>query len=670
MNEKVYKDLKATLKVSASNSESISLSGSLSTQDIQTGRLKFKLTGSEGNLQLELAEAYIYLSSKTLKSEALATIDKEYNEVVYILSDEEIKHAGNIDGELYLRYPNGQTLSAHKFKFKIERALIDQSIDITESVYNVSFETLIQEYREKFDQLEVELYRQLAKYRNMQQELISGAFEKLRKGEPTQIVCYGDSLTYGYDITSIDKRPADPMPTPNGTLHTRERASTTYPEALESSLKQVYPNVTVKNCGYSGDTVLTSYLKWDKANPEGDITLLMLGHNDSKNAAETISDFMVGYRKIVERALSWGSSIIFLTPPRQKNATDFTVDVYSQAVMQLAKEYQAPVVDMAGVTEGAPASFYSDSVHFNGRGYDFLGKKLASLFLNKTILNVVKVKAHDSLNVIKETSGIQFNENCTMSTSEYFPTEDATETGKGVALVLKTGGKAYFSFYAEEANLLFLPSVYAGSKTLNLKVEMNFAAETANNAISYAFNTTSARVMNKPLKSTTYVSTDLNWYSSAALYIDGRINTSKLMYAPRKGWYTVTIENLDTYAINLFNLEFRNAKGAMFGNNTLYTLGTFTGDILTLAAGDYELYSNGATNMPFSGAALSTLEIYNGGSNRKLFKVTNLTSKAIYEGVYNPASSAQVIWKEVATTEWTNIQVAALQTQIDALKNE
>ncbi|WP_187125477.1 hypothetical protein [Listeria booriae] len=50
--------------------------------------------------------------------------------------------------------------------------------------------------------------------------------------------------------------------------------------------------------------------------------------------------------------------------------------------------------------------------------------------------------------------------------------------------------------------------------------------------------------------------------------------------------------------------------------------------------------------------------------------MTNLTSKASYEGVYNPTSSAQVIWKEVATTEWTNIQVAALQTQIDALKNE
>lgn len=42
--KKVYKDLKATLKVSASNSESISLSGSLSTQDIQTGRLNSILT--------------------------------------------------------------------------------------------------------------------------------------------------------------------------------------------------------------------------------------------------------------------------------------------------------------------------------------------------------------------------------------------------------------------------------------------------------------------------------------------------------------------------------------------------------------------------------------------------------------------------------------------------
>lgn len=479
-------------------------------------------------------------------------------------------------------------------------------------------------------------------------ELLSAGFEKIRKGNAAKILAYGDSLTYGYDIYSTDKRPADTVATSNGTKHTRERASTTYPEALESALKQVYPSVTVQNWGYSGDTVLSSYAKWDGINPGADVTLFMLGHNDSKNATETIADFVTGYKKIIDRALAWGSGVIFLTPPKQQNGADFTVDTYSQAVIQLAKEYRAPVIDMAELTAGISADYYSDSVHFNGKGYNFIGKKLASIFINKSILNMNIVREHDALSVTKENSGIQFNGECSYSTSEYFPTEDSVEVGKGNALVLKPGGKVYFSVRADEENLLFLPSIYAGSKTLNLKIEMDFGADPANNSISYAFNTTNARAMNKPLKTAIFTTADLNWYSASALYIDGRINASKLMYAPRKGYYTVSIENLDTYAVNLFNLEFRNTKKALFENNFLYTLGTFTGDILTLQPGNYELYTSNAVNMPFA-TGLASIEIYGGGSGRKILKVKNLVSNVTWEGIYNPAASTPLVWNQIAT---------------------
>lgn len=659
MSDQVYKDLGAKLEVSASKWKSVDLKGAFSTQDIGTARLVFPLSKERGDLTLDTVEAHIYLSGDGLKSESRADIDTSNNIVTYVLSDEEIKHAGTIVAELYLNYENGQKLSAHKFQFKIDRALKDQDIEITESVYNVTIDDLIATYTDKFEQLMSELSRQQTKYSDLQVELVSSSFEKLRMGQAVKILCYGDSLTYGYDIYSADKRPADSIPTSNGTKHIRERASTTYPEALESAVKQVYPNVSVQNWGYSGDTVLTSYSHWNGVNPNAEITLMMLGHNDSKSATESMHDFIAGYKKIIERALDWGSAIILLTPPKQKNGADFTVDTYSQAVMQLAKEYHAPLIDMAELTAGISADCYSDSVHFNGKGYDYIGKKLASIFINKSILNMNKVKDHDSLTVTRENSGIQFNENCSYSTSEYFPTEDSVELGKGNALVLKTGGKVYFSFYSQEDNLLFLPSIYAGSKTLNLKMEVNFSAEPANTAITYAFNTTNARAMNKPLKTATFTTTDLNWFSASALYIDGRINASKLLYAPRKGYYTVSIENLDTYGINLFGLEFRNARTALFDNNTLYTLGTFTGDILTLSAGNYEMYSKNALNMPFTEDGLAILEIYVGGSNRKLFKVTNITTKASYEGVYNPAASSSITWKELASVAWTNAQIIA-----------
>ncbi|MBC1937198.1 BppU family phage baseplate upper protein [Listeria grandensis] len=665
MSDEVFKDLGTTLEVSTSNRASLDLKGAFSTQDIKTARLVFPLTKPKSELQLDKVEAYLYLVSTTLKSESKAVIDVDSATVTYVLADEEIKHSGKIFGELYLRYADGRVLSAHKFHFKIDRALIDQNVEVSASVYNVSIEDLMEKYSSKFDLLEAELYRQLAKYRSLQQELISRGFEKLKAGQAVKILCYGDSLTYGYDIYSADRRPADQVPTSNGTKHVRERASTTYPEALQLALQEVYAGVTVQNWGYSGDTVITSYPHWDGINPNADITLLMLGHNDSKDAKESMSAFLAGYRKIAERALAWGSAIIFLTPPRQKSATDFTVDVYSQAVMQLAKEYQAPVVDMSELTAGIAADFYSDSVHFSAKGYNFIGKKLASIFLGKTLLNSNVVGANDALNVIKEISGVQYKGNCTLGFSAYYPTEDNSEVGKGTALVLNPQGRAYFSFCADENNLLILPTVFAGSGTLQLKVSMDFEAETANNNNSYVFNTTSPRVMNKSLKSTVYTTSDLNWYSARGLHIDGKINASKLIYAARKGYYTICIENLDpTYSVNLFSLEFRSISDVLFRGNYLYTLGTLSTDILLLSAGNYEFYSSGAINMPFVNAALVSLEIYVGGSNRKTFKVKNLVTNATWEGAYNPAASSDIVWDRLVTAK----ELEAFQARLDNLE--
>ncbi|WP_430534476.1 BppU family phage baseplate upper protein [Listeria rocourtiae] len=695
MINEVHKDLGTKLEISSYHQNSIDLRGSFSTQDIKTARLIFDVEKDTVPFPMSALTATIYMKGNNFVVQDTCEVNKELSQISYILNDETIKHFGPVQAEIYLRFNQGQSLSVHKFHFTIDQALIDQDLDVIYQVYIRDLEDIKDEYLHMFDgfktevleiiqELETETGELSSRLQELKEivekgvlasqtndglmrkedkvtvdtasaamenvKLLSTGFEKLRMGQAVKILCYGDSLTYGYDIYSVDKRPPDSVLTPNGTAHTRERASITYPEALETALKQLYPSVSVKNCGYSGDTVISSYSKWDGVNFGADISLFMLGHNDSKNATESIDDFVKGYKKIIERALAWGSAVIFLTPPKQKNGADATVDVYSQSIIQLAKEYHAPVIDMSAETAGIPANFYSDTVHFNGTGYTFIGNKIASLFINKSILNMNKVKDHEALSVTKENSGIQYNDKCTPSTSEFFPTEDSTELGKGIALVLKPGGKAYFSFYAEEGNLLIFPSIYASSKTLNLKTELNFGAETSNNVISYANGTTAARVMNKSLKSATYLTADLNWYNSAALYIDGKINASKLLFAARKGYYTVSIENLDpTYSVNLFGLEFRNTKNAMYGNNTLYTLGTITTDILTLGAGSYELYSSNAINMPFSGAGLAALEIYIGGNNRKMFRVANWTTRKMWQGMYNPAVSSEIAWEPIST---------------------
>lgn len=108
-------------------------------------------------------------------------------------------------------------------------------------------------------------------------------FQKLREGLTTRICCQGDSMTYGQDSTSSDKRPADPTLCPDGSTHTETRASTTFPEALQQFLQQINPNVTVINRGYSGDWCQRAYTRWNKKH-NSDLTILMLGTNDATAA--------------------------------------------------------------------------------------------------------------------------------------------------------------------------------------------------------------------------------------------------------------------------------------------------------------------------------------------------------------------------------------------------
>lgn len=157
----VHKDLGTTLEISSAHQNSIDLQGSFSTQDIKTARLIFKVTKDNVAMPLSGLDAHIYLASATLKSESKAEIDKDTSTVSYVLSDEEIKHYGPVQAELYLRYTNGQMLSVHKFHFTIDQALIDQDMEVIEFVYNATIEELMEEYRDKFDNLEVEFNRQL-----------------------------------------------------------------------------------------------------------------------------------------------------------------------------------------------------------------------------------------------------------------------------------------------------------------------------------------------------------------------------------------------------------------------------------------------------------------------------------------------------------------------------
>ncbi|MGE6626123.1 phage baseplate upper protein, partial [Bacillus pumilus] len=156
--------------VNAYTSSSVSTSINFWTQDRQTARLIFKLTKDGVPLPLAAVTGKLVLvmsdGSRFIRD--INIIDRVEGQAEYILSDQEIKHYGNVQAELNLYYKNDQSMSVHQFSFHISKSLIDQDIVPITEYYVDEFEALrakinelyeesiqtIEDLRAKFEDLE------------------------------------------------------------------------------------------------------------------------------------------------------------------------------------------------------------------------------------------------------------------------------------------------------------------------------------------------------------------------------------------------------------------------------------------------------------------------------------------------------------------------------------
>ncbi|MBC6310156.1 BppU family phage baseplate upper protein [Listeria sp. FSL L7-1582] len=161
---RVYKDLKRTLQVTADSQEArmVDLKGTFSSYDTNAARLVFSLVKDSVPFPLASLTANVYLKAPGLHVQYACTIDKTLSEVTYILSEEVLQTRGVILGELYLNYNQGQHLSAHQFTFKIEQALIDQDLEYIDHVYINDLEDIKETYVDGFEHLKLELESSVA----------------------------------------------------------------------------------------------------------------------------------------------------------------------------------------------------------------------------------------------------------------------------------------------------------------------------------------------------------------------------------------------------------------------------------------------------------------------------------------------------------------------------
>ncbi|MEB9549525.1 BppU family phage baseplate upper protein [Bacillus cereus] len=399
----------------------------------------------------------------------------------------------------------------------------------------------------------------LFEMRRKQTLLLALFFQKLQRKQPVSINCKGDSITYGLDLYSSDKRPADPeQPDPNST-----KASTTYPEFLQTIMDEVYPGfVTINKISKPGMTAEGALVAWTEDN-QADVTFLMLGTNDATYGG--LKAFLEAYRKLIERELSWNTASIMLLPPKQRSIMDAKTDVFRGALIQLAKEYGLPCLDLGEELLNIPANFYSDVLHFNGEGYKFLASKIASFFINGACLYPTKVTSR-SLLIRERTDGVLFINDYSIIHRNNNPTCDDMFDGQGIAVTINPGGKILYSVYTEQDNIVCFPAAYLGkTNTASLALTLDFGVkpQKISNTNRLGFQQTGASY--EP--TVTYTTpNDGNFYpvfyqtrwGAFTTNISGiRSLSEKMLIIPKAGYHTILIENKSQEEFTFYGLDFK-----------------------------------------------------------------------------------------------------------------
>jgi lysophospholipase L1-like esterase len=178
-----------------------------------------------------------------------------------------------------------------------------------------------------------------------------------------EIVCIGDSLTYG----------------------ARDEYGRSYPAELGKILSEKTNEFYVcHNYGINGETS-SDLLKrtWHilQSNKNSKIVLLMIGTNDTKKPMP-VEVYQDNIRQIIMSIKANGQTPIVATLPELEfspyyQANRHYTEIYSKVIIEMSQVYGYDVCDMSKMKD-----FLIDGVHFGNAGYTEIAKRFASKILS------------------------------------------------------------------------------------------------------------------------------------------------------------------------------------------------------------------------------------------------------------------------------------------------
>lgn len=441
----------------------------------------------------------------------------------------------------------------------IEKGLIAAYSQLEQIATTSIHNDIVDTNYKKGDKVDVE------KLRNIQIKKLNHVLYALRnKTKSIRFTHMGDSLTYGYDKVSQDKR-ENRTEYADGTVETTTIASKTYPEAMEEILKKAYDGMILPhiNRGRSGDYASIALTRHNKKH-SGDITLIMFGTNDSRSAAcpykGDVEQYLYYMEQLIIRELLWEKAVVILTPPIVQPENDMRVDLFANALIQLGGKYCIPVVNTQELINQYSTDIWSDVTHFNGKGYSIFGYRLASLFIGESLLNPNRVNGGNIITINDMRSSSCYNSSVLYTNADIQTTDTPLQWGadKGFYKVFNDeNGFLVFSFYANEENMFVIPSIYIAPTTrINIRLDNGFNGCDALSSSLYRVNKDNEGVRHNSGVQTIVTEGVSIRYNK--MYC--RDNLIVPMRIANKGWHTISFEvETSNYAgrpLSVFGIEF------------------------------------------------------------------------------------------------------------------
>lgn len=208
--------------------------------------------------------------------------------------------------------------------------------------------------------------------------MIEKTINKIKNKEHVKIVCYGDSITYGY---------------PCNAKSISSQVNLPYPKLLQSKLKFKFenPNISVINQGNVGWQSYQGYKHIDDKviNLKPDLCIIMFGINDCKGSlAGGLPVSKKNYRNYINLCikilLSNNIEVLLLTPtpaiiPRLRGFVSITLDIASSYNLLCINMYDE-IRNTITIRNEKYRDVLLDGIHFRDDAYRYISDIILNEF--------------------------------------------------------------------------------------------------------------------------------------------------------------------------------------------------------------------------------------------------------------------------------------------------